>query len=244
MAIYRSSTKPKTYKKRYGNRTRKPYVSKKVKKYVSRAITQKINRAIESKHVSIIAAEDSFSTLTGQYAVANFYQIAQGTAATQRVGLSIKPTGISIRGNLHYNATTAAKTCYVRLILIETGVNETFTALTTELYEDTAANGSWGSAATGQMNNIWFPLNRKAYKFHMDKVYKLNAISADGSFSKMVKHWIPLKGKIHYDANSSGAGGQSRNFCLVICLAEAGQDVGVGETVEFSYNIRTYFKDA
>lgn len=237
MAI-KKTYKPRTMKRKVYRK--KPTVSKAVTRYVKRAISKKL----EYKHVCHYIDEQSFSTLTSQYNVQNFYQITQGTASTQRAGLKISPTGISLRGNLCYNSTTAGKTAYVRLVLIETPQNEVYTALTTELFKDTAANGSWGSLSTSQMPLIWAPLNNKGYKFHWDKVYKLNAVSTDGTYSKLVKKWIPLKGNIHYDANSSGAGNQSRNFALVMLIAEAGQDVGTGETIEFSMVGRTYFTDA
>lgn len=236
MVVYRK----KPYAKRPIRRRRKMVVSKPIKKYIQRALTRKQ----DFKHVTAVATEGSYSTVTGQYNVLNMYQIAQGTSATTRTGNVIDIKGISIRGNMCSNSTTTAKTIYVRLALVETGQSEIYTANTTEIFCDTAAAGAWDNLATSQMPVIYTPLNRKAFRIHWEKVYKLNAQSTDGSWASLVKKWIPLKGKIQYDSNSTGASNQSRNFALIMLLAEAGNDVGVGETVEFSYNVRQFFTDS
>lgn len=235
MAVFKNY-KPRTTKRKVYRK--KPKVSKAVTRYVKKAIAKKV----ETKYQLSVINEQSFSTVVGQYNVANLMAPTQGTASNNRVGIKINPRGISIRGNLAYSSTTAGKTAYVRLILIETPQSEIYTALTTELFQ---YGTDWNALASSQMPVIWAPLNRAAgYKFHWDKVYKLNAISSDGSYSKLVKKWIPISGKVGFDANTTGAGNQSRNFALVMVLAEAGQDVGVGETVEFSGYLRSFFTDA
>lgn len=233
----RTMRRPVTRRPRkYARRTR-ALVPRPVRNYVRRAMDKKL----EHKFVTTTQDEQAFSTLTAQYKVADLYVVGNGTGVAQRAGLKILPSGISIRGNLNYNATTASKTCYVRMLLIETSQAESYSGLTTEIFQ----NGSnWGNLASSQMPVIWAPLNRAGYKFHWDKVYKLNAQSTDGTYSRLVKKWIPIKGAIKFDGTSTGVGNQNRNFALVMLLAESGQDLATGETVEFSCFIRSYFTDA
>lgn len=233
MRIKKFATK-KSYKK-------KPLVSKKLTKAVTTIAKKAIEKKVEHKKVCHIIDESSFSSMVGQYNVVNLYALSQGTASTQRVGNQISPSGVSFKGHLAYNSTTATTTAYVRLVLLES--KELFSAASSEVFKDTATNSSWGNLSTSQMATIWTPINNGLYKAHWQKIYKLNPIgSGDGGYTRLINEFIPLKGVINYDANGTSTGNQSRCFCIAMFFAEAAQDT-LGQTVELSGLVRTYFTD-
>lgn len=233
MRVKKFATK-KVYKK-------KPLASKSLTKVVSTIAKKAIEKKVEHKKVCHIIDEQALLTSVNQYNLVNLYQLSQGTASTQRVGNQISPTGVSFKGHLSYNSTTSTTTCYVRMALIES--KEVFTALTSEVFKDTATNSSWGALSTSQMATIWTPINNGLFRVHWQKIYKLNPIgSGDGGYTRLINEFIPLKGVINYDANATGAGNQSRNFCIAFFSAEAAQDT-VGQTIEVSALVRTYFND-
>jgi len=225
----RTSRRPR---RRVTKRTRVPVATK---RYVKRMMPK-----VELKRFASYNDEISHSTLTEGSALP-LINISQGTGVYQRAGNQLTVKGFHIKGLFNNNAATPN---YVRMLLLWSTIDSSTTFNTMPLFSDANLAGGTGtvSGVTGA-NMLYYPVNRLTYTPIYDKIYKLGG-SGDPSCTRMFSKFIKMNKTIKYIANNAGDSYQDWQLTLVMCVAEAGDDVGLGQTIEVSHVARVFFTDA
>lgn len=179
------------------------------------------------------------STLT-QGSSTDLLTISQGSSAFTRVGQEITVKKFHIKGLLNNNATTPN---YVRMVLAWVPGAQDTTFGTALWFQDVnLAGGPGGITTIPGANIIYTPLNETLIQPLWDRVIKLGG-SADPSCTTTFEKTLKLNKKITYNANNSGVGAQSMQLVLIVFVAEAGDDTGLGQTIELSHVGRTFYTD-
>jgi len=228
-------------KKGYSGK-RNPIKSKKAA--VPEATRKAIQKAVrplqpELKRVATFYDEIGQNTLT-QGSSVDLINVQQGNGAYQRGGQEIRVKGFHIKGVLNNNATTPN---YIRMVLAWVPGAQDTTFASTYWFKDANAAGGAGTISTVSGANILYtPLNDVLIQPVWDKTIKLGG-SADPTCTTLFSKYIKMDKLIQYNANTTGVGAMNKQLTLVVFSAEAGDDTGLGQTVELSFVGRTFFTD-
>jgi len=184
--------------------------------------------------------EISHSTLT-QGSVTPMIEVSQGTASNTRIGNQITVKGFHIKGLLNNNATTPN---YIRMLLVWSPTDSATGFTTSYLFADANQGGGvTGMGSIGGANILYYPVNKSVYRPVWDQTFKLGG-SGDPSCTRMFSKFIKMNTTIKFNGNLTGVGNQDKQLSLFVLAAEAGDDTGIGQTIELSHVGRTYFTDA
>lgn len=224
----------------------KRYQKRRSKKKTSQAFRQKVlgvlNRQLEKKQLWSTWNETAITTLQAS-AFYDLSAVAQGDANGNRTGNEIQASGFHFKGVLNNNSTSI--TNYVRIVVFRAMAdNSDMSYATSDLFA--AANGipQALSDQTG-LNAMYYPIDKRLHKVYKDFVVKLAPNTAtNGTHTKMIQFWIPLKGlKMYFEGSGTGDSNASPRLHFGMWTAEAPDDTSTGETVEVSGVGRFYFKD-
>jgi len=194
----------------------------------------------ELKRNAVYYDEISQSTLT-MGSASPMISVTQGTGVFQRSGNQIVAKGFHLKGVLNNNSATPN---YVRMVLAWSNTDTATAFASASLFAD--ANNAGGVATTSTVNGanvLYYPINKTSFMPVWDKVIKLGG-SQDPSCTRMFSRFIKMKKTIRFIANNSGDSLQDKQLTLFILVAQADDDVGLGQTVEVSHVARLFFTDA
>ena len=188
-----------------------------------------------------MATEAAVSTLnqgTNWYDLTN---IDVGTGPDNRIGREVRLKGIDIRGHLHNNG---AGTNWARIAVFKAYEQTDMSSLALIFKNQT---GSVDFSTLAGMRTMYYPFNNVDLKCVYDKIIKCNPVASDGlnDESAMFRHFIKRDETLHFENQTSeGSETQRPRYWLAVWVAESGEDVGVGQTVELSFLSRTFFTDS
>lgn len=187
---------------------------------------QAVKQQAETKFVTRLV-EDNVQH-NSQISAGDFQQILplvqQGTQDWQRIGDTIRPTSLVVRGMLAPDATYANtnQVLMVRVVIISAKATKNLTA-TTSLWTNYANtllrpnldSGTQVVPFVGNQPELLYPINSDEFIVHMDKVFKIAPASSDNSeeenpaSTRMWKKTIKLPKKLTYDVGIDSP----NNFC-------------------------------
>lgn len=198
------------------------------KSQLYRAIRRNMETKIASNQYTLTALNSGISSAGDLIAV--LPTISNGTGQENRIGSSIRPTKLVIRGYVVYNTTLAygyldSKLLGVRLMV--------FQDKTTRAYQNSITNfnlldyGGTGQTFTGTPQNFTAPHNNDQFRFYADRKFKMlkpfgytnnpspdfstAMTSVDGSLYRPFTIVLTQK---HLPAQLSYDNGDSSNQCL------------------------------
>lgn len=152
-------------------------------------------------------------------------RIPQGTDDWQRVGDTIRPTRLTIRGvvSMDRNYSTDNKVVLVRIVVLSAKATKNRTATTSlfgtfasQLLHPNLDGGIQVCGFDGDTNDINYPVNTDAFVVHYDKVHRIAMVAADGGSLEenpagyfRWKKSIKLPAKLTYDPGQL----DPNNFC-------------------------------
>lgn len=183
----------------------------------SQAETKFVTRLVEDnvQHNSQISAGD-FQQLVPL--------ITQGTDDWQRIGDSIRPTSLVVRGLLSADNTytTTNRVMLVRVVIVSAKATKNLTATTSlwtnyanTLLQPNLDSGTQVVPFVGNQPELLYPVNRDQFIVHMDKVFKISPCSNDAgeeenpASTRMWMKKIKLPKKFTYDTGIDSP----NNFC-------------------------------
>jgi len=194
---------------------------------------------VELKRNMTYFDEISGSSLTGGSSTP-VAQISQGTGVYQRNGNKITVKGLHIKGLFHNNAT---KTQLVRIMVLSSKINTTTNFQDMALWDNAnQAGGVSTPNGSGGANAMYQTLNKRSYTAYWDKIYKLGPVT-DPSGVVVFNKFIKMNKVINFISNNTGDTQQDQ-ISVVISIAQADDDTGLGEIVEQSFNAALYYSDA
>jgi len=243
--------------KRNPYRKKRPTVSSNVKLYVNKTIDKKL----ETKQVMYTLTPTFFNSAV--QSTSEFYQVIPpvsiGSGQTGRIGESIQPIKIVVRGYINYAADTnqTPNELITRLFCFQDKSVRSWdlkTSISTNLLD----SGGSGSQYTGTLINNCTPHNKDHFTWFKDKRhvilkpygYTNTALTAISSMHSSMVHYFTitltqkdLPKSFKYDASD-----YPTNFCPVIALGYSyaqnnSPDVGATQVL-MAYTSTLYYKDA
>ena len=162
------------------------------------AIKRTVNRMTETKVKWLVTQEHQLTTNT-TCTVWDPMMVVRGDASDQRDGNIIRPVGMHGRGFFHNNGDKAQ---YLRIVIFKAKTQNNF-ANSIDVFD--SANGDAQSPYDiDGARCIYYPLAKSKMHVLKDKVIKLGPKTqySNGAHTKSFNFWVPLKGKIRYEANS------------------------------------------
>lgn len=220
--------KPKTFLRR------RPYSARKSLPAMIKSIQMKNQ---ETKHHITVQTEQVLSELSSPALVTTLNSLSQGVQQHQRVGNTVSPIGMDIRGHAHANAIGSG--ALVRILLIKK--NSPGDNFLSDGFEDDVGNFA---PATADVRAIYSRVNSDKYKVLKNYVLSLTG-RGDGSGEsfRTFKMWIPLKTMGVFKYDDSDIACRNKDIVL-IALARHPNNDDTGSSCELSYNSKFYFKDA
>lgn len=183
----------------------------------SQAETKFVTRLVEQnvQHNSQISAGDFQQLLP---------LVQQGTDDWQRIGDSIRPTSLVVRGILSADNTytTTNRVLMVRVVIVSAKATKNLTATTSlwtnyanSLLKPNLDSGTQVVPFVGNTEELLYPINTDEFIVHMDKVFKIAPCSNDAgeeenpASTRMWKKTIKLPKKLTYDTGINSP----NNFC-------------------------------
>jgi len=187
-------------------------------------------------------------------------RIVQGADDYNRVGDTIRPTKLVIRGLVSMDRTYATdnKVVLVRIVVLSSKATKNLTATTSlfgtysgELLHPNLDGGPQVKSFAGDQNDLHYPINTDLFIVHYDKVHRIAMVAADGGsleenpagyfrWSKTIK----LPAKLTYDVGAN----TPNNFCPFYGIGYAYADGTSPDTVTTRIVSNTdctlYFKDS
>lgn len=224
MRTVRTTKRTYTPKKRTKKTYKKAKVSKPLKTYIKRAI-----HASEENKIQMVDVFTNSVILGGQMGgigagglvsseILTLLNVVQGAAQNQRIGNSIRPVSIQLRGVLRsntYNNITNGSFGPVEVHMFVYKVKNNFTSSSTV---NILQSGVGSVPFSGTVINSTYPTNKDIYKIYARKVFKLNfnTVGAPtggntypegnnngGQMMRRFKINIPISHKLSYNDNSA-----------------------------------------
>lgn len=191
----------------------------------------------ETKHHITVQTEQSLSDLTSPGLVTTLNSLNQGVQQNQRVGNTVAPVGMDIRGHIHANSTGSG--ALVRILLIKK--NSPGDNFLSDGFEDD--NGNF-APATADVSAMYARVNNDKYKVIKNYVISLTG-RGDGSGEcfKTFKMWVNLRNQGIFKYDDAAIGCRNKDICLIALSRHPNND-DIGGSCEISYNSKFYFKDA
>jgi len=214
MRTARTTKRTYTPKKRTKKTYKKAKVSKPLKTYIKRAI-----HASEENKIQMVDVFTDSNILGGQMGgigagglvsaeILTLLNVLQGAGQNQRIGNSIRPVNIQLRGVLRsntYNAVSNGSFSPVEVHMFIYKLKNNFTSSSTV---NILQSGVATVPFTGTVINSTYPTNKDSYKIYARKVFKLNMNTVG----------IPVSGNTYPDGNNNG-GQMMRRFKINIPIS-------------------------
>lgn len=242
---------------------RRPYKKRQAKAGLKQTIQRMISKTQETKQCSISLPNTAFnsgiSSFNELYAV--IPALAQGAGQTGRIGESVSPQKIVIRGYINYRANTqqSANEIIARLFCFQDKSVRSYDQRA-NVSVDVLDNGGSGSQFTGTLANMCSPHNNDQMTFFADKRhtffkpfgYTNNGVitTAITSMSSSLVYFFTITlTKKHLPAVLKYDGSDyPTNFCPWMCLGYASAQDDAPDTVNtqinMAYTSTLYYKDA
>lgn len=268
MAFYprkRGYRKGRARNARRGNRKRA--VPKKISKSMTSAIQKLIHQNVESKqafHTRVLTSYNSGINATGD-TTRVLPSIGQGITDYQRIGDQIKGQSLTVKGAIVYNPSTGQYGTFanarlgVRLMIVQPRKFSNLDDVQTFAADWTAyllKKGSSTAGFTGDISDLWAPINTdniiKYYDrvFYLDAPFQSTAVGSVtmGNSTKMFNIKLNLRNKVlKYDGSVSG-GLQPTNYGPVAILGYAHMDGSTPDVlttaVQLVYDTNFIYEDA
>lgn len=205
-----------------------------------------INKKAETKMASYVVENNtSHNSAIGSADIMRIVpHIANGDDDQQRLGDSIKPLSLKVKGLLSMNrlgTNVDNRVLLVRVIIAQSKSYKSEQALATAsalvanslLKPNYEGAGTASIPFTGQQTDLVAPINTDGYRVYHDKVYRLACVSTDAAVEEnpaSYKRWsasIPLPASFDYDSNSVLA---PTNFAPFVAIGYAYAD-GTGPDI-------------
>jgi len=170
-------------------------------------------------------------------------RIPQGTDDWNRVGDTIRPTKLVIRGLVSMDRTYANdnKVVLVRIVVLSSKATKNRVATTSlfgtysgELLHPNLDSGTQVKAFTGDQNDLHYPINTDLFIVHYDKIHRIAMVAADGGSLEenpagyfRWKKTIKVPAKLTYDVGQV----DPNNFCPFYAVGYAYADGTSPDTV-------------
>jgi len=163
--------------------------------------------------------------------------VAQGTEDYQRLGDSIKPISMVVRGHLSIRGGAAYtnKVLLARVMVLsaksyktDAAIVSNAAAIANSLLRPNYEGGPYVIQFGGATSDLYQPVNADAYRVHYDKIIEIAPSTADGGLEEQpasCKRWrakIPLPATLNYDTTT--AGDEPTNFAPFLCVGYAFAD--------------------
>lgn len=212
-----------------------PKKSQVSKSEVKTIVKKTIQKTQETKNHIAHFTENAGSTLTSPNSFFHIARIPQGTGAHQRIGDTIAPTYLDVRGQVQ---ATNQEAVWYKVFVFEKNVQSD------PLLDFLETNNGNFAPATSDLSAIYARVNNAKYKVLATRMLKTGTMSNtanDANAAQLFHMKIPLKGKMTWDDNQNDP--QKRDICLMVFGRRANNDDAVGLNFEFSYNSKLFFKD-
>lgn len=254
---------PKRQSKATTGVRRKPYKKRAVKLNIKTAIKTYIAKSQETKTVSTTLSNTAFNSAIGttsEYFVV-CPAIVQGVGQTQRIGESVIPQKIVVRGYINFRANQiqSAQELIARLFCFQDKSIKSYDKVSS-CSLNLLDTGGAGSTFTGTLLNMCAPHNNDKFTFFADRKhtflkpfgYSNNGVvtSAMTSMnSSLVWFFNITLDKKHMPATLKFDGSDyPLNFCPLIALgysyAQDDSPDTLSTQINMAYNTTLYFKDA
>lgn len=211
------------------------------KKDAAQIIKRALQKNIERKYSITLSTESTVSTLL-QGDGTNWYNLcspAVGNTAVTRIGNQIRLQKLEIKGSLHNNGTISN---LVRMIVFYLKDNVAVSSAT-DIFETGSGAGADFATTTG-IDTMHWPLNKAKLDVVYDTVINL-AKAGEYESTKIIRKTFNLRNRlVQFEGNTQGIDNQEPNLYLLYIGAEAGNDTGVGTTIEQSHYTRCWYTDA
>lgn len=253
----------KKQSKRPSGGKRRPYKKRQAKAGLKQTIQRMISRTQETKTCSISLPTTAFNS--GISAISELYAIvpalAQGAGQTGRIGETVCPQKIVVRGYINYRANTqqSANEIISRLFCFQDKSVRSYD-LIANVNLKLLDNGGAGSNFTGTLANMCSPHNNDHFTFYADRKhtflkpfgYSNNGVltTAITSMNASLVYFFTITlTKKHLPAYFKYDGSDyPTNFCPFIALGYASAQDDAPDTVNtqinMSYTSTLYYKDA
>lgn len=237
----------------YGNNSSKRFKSSKTAKPWRRArkvppptrsaIQKAISAARETKVCYQRLSEASLNTIGSSGVFPYSLPVpVQGATSTERIGNRINPIRLEYRYVIHNNS---AQTVYIRVLLLRVRQGNAVldSTIQNELFDGT---GGLDVAMAGNLTDLIAPINTAEYVPMHDEIVTLGYDAAGYSSPNSRVHHGRIIGKplstMVFEDKDSHHPTNDRYVALLIAR-RADSDEASGETFEFSYDARMYYKD-
>lgn len=242
---------------------RKPYQKRAVKANIKTAIKTYIAKSQETKTVSIQLPNTAFNSGIGS--TSEYYALvpacAQGSGQTNRIGESIVPQKIVVRGYINFRANQiqSAQELIARLFCFQDKSIKAYANLTS-VGTNLLDLGGAGTPFTGTLMNMCTPHNSDKFTFFADKKhtflkpfgYTNNGVQTSAITSmnsSLVWFFNITLDKKHLPATFKYDGSDyPLNFCPLLALgysyAQDDSPDTVSTQISMAYNSTLYYKDA
>lgn len=245
---------------KYKGKSRKAYKASKVAPGVKSYVDKKIKNLEECKISSytfgptnILGYNGSAGSLT-TFEIVQATQMAQGVGQGNRVGNTVSPAGLKLRGFITLNGTTITGivNAYFRVIVLRLRESIATTQFT---YSNLFQFGNNVVAPSGTLLDMMRPVNKDLYKVYHDKIVNIgasdavNATIAGNQTASSVMFKMDLKKTLPKTMRYNDSSLVSTNYAcyLVIVNCNAnGQIISAPQIAAFSssWEADFYYRDA
>lgn len=202
-----------------------------------------INRKSETKYVSHTCENQTVhnSAITGGDIIPVLPSIPQGTTDYTRLGDSIRPISLKVKGLLsaNRNAITDNKVLLARILVLSSKSNKSTTSLPTgvifnNMFKPNDDTATTVGPFTGDQRQLSWPVNTDAYRVHYDKVVRIAPSSPEGTEEQpasFVRWTAKVTCPAAFDYDNTSAGDFPTNFAPFMAIGYAYADGTGPDTV-------------
>ena len=225
----RSTTTRRPARKYYRKRTQVRSFASAVKRVLAKQAETKFN-IVSQTETGVYG-----NTLTSPTNYTYLNSLNEGFTENQRVGNKVKPMMVNIRGSIQSNSL---KPIITKIFVLETNVAN-------DPREDLLENnaGNYRPAST-DLEAIYARINTAKFKVLRTILLKTGTYAnhvGDFGGTQLFNETIKLKGTYEYEDGETAC--NKRALILLPIFREAQNDEITGETVEFTFNSKLYYKD-
>lgn len=226
---------------------------------ISTLVKNLINKKAETKYVSHTVEYQTAhnSAITAGDIIPIMPQVVQGDGDYERLGDSVKPLSLRLRGllSMNRNAVDSNQVLLVRVLVLSAkaykstaGVSANTGTIFNNLLkpnDDTATSvGPW----TGDQRQLSWPVNADAYKVHYDKVFRIAPSTPEGIEENPASYarWsCKIKTPANLDFDNASSANYPTNFAPFLaigyCYADGtGPDLVATKIVSYANSYLKY----
>lgn len=228
---------PRKYIRKTTNNNRKYYKKKTQAASFDVRVKRVLAKQAETKFNIVAQTESGVygSTLTSPTNFTYLNALNEGFTENQRVGNKVRPFLLNVRGSVQSNSL---KPILTKIFVLETNVANDPRS---DLLEDNTGNFS---PASTDLEAIYQRINTTKFKVLKTLVLKTGTYAnyvGDYGGTKLFNFNVKLNGTYEYEDGETTP--NKRALIIFPIFREAQNDTTTGETVEFTFNSKLYYKD-